>query len=293
LSSSANGCLPIRATWPAAASTAVSVGGASAALLLAVLSFSLLQTFVVPTLPALRSSLGVDTTTVSWVLSAFLVSSSVGTVILGRLGDLFGRKPLMLVSLGILALGSLLAALSSSIGVLIVARAIQGLGAGTFPLAFGLVREIFPRERVAVMIGTISAVFGIGFGLGLVLPGPLMDAFGWPSLFWASFILVGIAAAAVIAFIYVPAQANKGRIDWIPARVSADRPEGAAPPADHRGELDRADHRLRHVWGVHPRAPTGADPRDGRIRLRRHHRWRRPLPAADGGHHAVRRSAGR
>ncbi|MHC9046835.1 MFS transporter [Microbacterium saperdae] len=191
-----------------------STGGAFAALLLAVLSFSLLQTLAVPALPALSVDLHADTTTVSWVISAFLVSSSVGTVILGRLGDLFGRKRLMLVSLAILGVGSVLAALSGSIGVLIAARAIQGLGAGTFPLAFGLVREVFPRDRVPVVIGTISAVFGIGFGVGLVLPGPLIDAFGWPSLFWVSFILVAVAAVAVITFIHVPAQQGAGRIDW-------------------------------------------------------------------------------
>lgn len=198
-------------------STRHSTGGAFAALLLAVLSFSLLQTFAVPALPALSVDLGTDTATISWVISAFLVSSSVGTVILGRLGDIFGRKRLMLISLAILALGSLLAALSGSIGALIAARAIQGLGAGTFPLAFGLVREIFPRDRVPVVIGTISAVFGIGFGLGLVLPGPLIDAFGWPSLFWASLVLVLVAAAAVIAFIRVLATPTAGRVDWIGA----------------------------------------------------------------------------
>ncbi len=196
-----------------------STAGAFVALLLAVLSFSLLQTFVVPALPVLQTDLSVDTTTVSWVISAFLVSSSVGTVILGRLGDLFGRRRLMLVSLGILGLGSLLAALSGSIGMLIVARTIQGLGAGTFPLAFALVREIFPRERVPVVIGTISAVFGIGFGLGLVLPGPLIDAFGWPSLFWVSLALVLIAAATVVAFIRAPAQSSAGRVDWTGAML--------------------------------------------------------------------------
>ncbi|MFD7025463.1 MFS transporter [Promicromonospora sukumoe] len=200
-------------------STPRSTTMAFAALLLSVLSFSLLQTFVVPALPELQADLGAHATAASWVISAFLVSSSVGTVILGRLGDMFGRKRLMLVSLGILGLGSLLAALSGSVGVLIAARAIQGLGAGTFPLAFGLVRETFPREQVPVVIGTISAVFGIGFGLGLVLPGPLIDAFGWPALFWASLVLVLVAGAAVIAFIHVPAQPVSGRIDWAGAAL--------------------------------------------------------------------------
>ncbi|GAA4167906.1 MFS transporter [Gryllotalpicola koreensis] len=196
-----------------------STGGAFVALLLAVLSFSLLQTLIVPALPALEHDLNADAGAASWLISAFLVASSVGTVVLGRLGDMFGRKRLLLVSLGILALGSLLAALSGSLGVLIAARAVQGLGAGTFPLAFGLVRELFARERVPVVIGTISAVFGIGFGVGLVVPGPLIDAFGWPSLFWASLILVAIAAAAVLAFIPAAHQANGGRIDWAGAGV--------------------------------------------------------------------------
>lgn len=196
-----------------------STGGAFAALLLAVLSFSLLQTLIVPALPALERDLHADTGAASWLISAFLVASSVGTVILGRLGDIFGRKRLLLVSLGILAAGSLLAALSDSLGLLIAARAVQGLGAGTFPLAFGLVRELFTRERVPVVIGTISAAFGIGFGVGLVAPGPLIDAFGWPSLFWASLILVAIAAAAVLAFIPAARHASGGPIDWTGATV--------------------------------------------------------------------------
>ncbi|SKC67867.1 MFS transporter [Krasilnikoviella flava] len=196
-----------------------STGGAFAALLLAVLSFSLLQTLIVPALPALERDLHADTGGASWLISAFLVASSVGTVILGRLGDIFGRKRLLLVSLGILAAGSLLAALSESLGLLIAARAVQGLGAGTFPLAFGLVRELFTKERVPVVIGTISAAFGIGFGVGLVAPGPLIDAFGWPSLFWVSLILVAVAAAAVLAFIPAARHAGAGQIDWAGATV--------------------------------------------------------------------------
>ncbi|MFE7507017.1 MFS transporter [Promicromonospora sp. NPDC057488] len=192
--------------------------GAFVALLLAVLSFSLLQTMVVPALPDLQRELGASPTTTAWLISSFLLTSSVGTVIIGRLGDMFGKRRLLLVSLVILAAGTLLAALAGalpgSIGVLIAARAVQGLGAGTFPLAFGIVRESFPRDRVPVAIGTVSAIFGIGFGVGLVVPGPIIDALGWPWLFWAALVVILIAVATVAVFVDRDRPGLGGRVDW-------------------------------------------------------------------------------
>ncbi|MFI2366293.1 MFS transporter [Promicromonospora sp. NPDC019610] len=192
--------------------------GPFVALLLAVLSFSLLQTMVVPALPDLQRELDVSPTTTAWLISSFLLTSSVGTVIIGRLGDMFGKRRLLLVSLAILAAGTLLAALAGalpgSIGVLVAARAVQGLGAGTFPLAFGIVRETFPRDRVPVAIGTVSAIFGIGFGVGLVVPGPIIDALGWPWLFWAALVVIVLALAAVAAFVGPDRPGLGGRVDW-------------------------------------------------------------------------------
>ncbi|MEV0892541.1 MFS transporter [Promicromonospora sp. NPDC050262] len=192
--------------------------GPFVALLLAVLSFSLLQTMVVPALPDLQRELDVSPTTTAWLISSFLLTSSVGTVLIGRLGDMFGKRRLLLVSLAILAAGTLLAALAGalpgSIGVLVAARAVQGLGAGTFPLAFGIVRETFPRDRVPVAIGTVSAIFGIGFGVGLVVPGPIIDALGWPWLFWAALVVVVLALVAVAVFVARDLPGLGGRVDW-------------------------------------------------------------------------------
>lgn len=193
--------------------------GAFAGLLIAVLSFSLLQTMVVPALPDLQREFDTSPTVVSWVLSSFLLTSSVGTVLLGRLGDMFGKKRLMLISLGILGLGTLLAALSGSIGMLIAARGIQGLGAATFPLAFGLVRDNFTKDRVPVVIGTISAMFGIGFGVGLVIPGPIVDSLGWPWIFWVSLMVIAFAFIAVAVFIPESTVRSPGRIDWFGATL--------------------------------------------------------------------------
>ncbi len=191
-----------------------STRGALAALLIAVLSFSLLQTVVVPALPILQRDFETSPTVVSWVLSSFLLTSSVGTVLLGRLGDMYGKKRMMLLSLGILGLGTILAALSGSIAMLIAARAIQGLGAATFPLAFALVRDVFDRTRVPVVIGTISAMFGVGFGVGLVIPGPIVDRLGWPWIFWTSGIVIAIAFVAVAVFIRETPVRSSSRVDW-------------------------------------------------------------------------------
>lgn len=190
-----------------------------AALLTAVLSFSLMQTMVVPALPDLQREFGAGTTTVSWLLSAFLLTASVATGLLGRLGDMFGKRRLLLLSLALFALGTLLAAVAGSIGLLIAARAIQGLGAATFPLAFGIVRDEFPRERVPVAIGLISATFGIGFGIGLVVPGPIVDTLGWRWIFWLGLAVIVAGMAAVAAFVRESPVRSPGRIDWTGAAL--------------------------------------------------------------------------
>jgi EmrB/QacA subfamily drug resistance transporter len=192
---------------------------AFAALLIAVLSFSLLQTMPVPALPGLQAEFGTSTPTVSWVLSAFLLTASVATGLLGRLGDMFGKRRVLLACLTVSAAGTLLAALAPSIGVLIAARAIQGVGAATFPLAFGIVRDEFPRERVPVAIGWISSTFGIGFGVGLVVPGLVVDALGWEWIFWLMLAVIVVGIAAVAAFVRESPVRSPGRVDWAGAAL--------------------------------------------------------------------------
>jgi EmrB/QacA subfamily drug resistance transporter len=191
-----------------------SVAAPFTALLLAVLSFSLLQTMPVPALPTLQQAFGASTGTASWVLSAFLLTASVATGLLGRLGDMFGKRRVLIACLLVSAAGTLLAALAGSIGVLIAARAVQGVGAATFPLAFGIVREQFPRERVPVAIGWISSVFGIGFGVGLVVPGIIVDAVNWQAIFWLMLIVIVVGVAGVAAFIRESPVTSPGRVDW-------------------------------------------------------------------------------
>lgn len=191
-----------------------SVAGPFIALLLAVLSFSLLQTMPVPVLPDLQREFATSTTTASWLLSAFLLIASAATGLLGRAGDMFGKRRVLLGCLTITAIGTVLAALASSIEVLIAARAIQGVGAATFPLAFGVVRDEFPREKVPVVIGWISSTFGIGFGIGLVIPGMLVDLLSWEWIFWTMFVLIVVSIAGVAAFVRESPVRSAGQIDW-------------------------------------------------------------------------------
>ncbi|MEO3754257.1 MFS transporter [Streptomyces sp. B6B3] len=186
-----------------------------AALLLAVLAFSLMQTMVVPALPDLQRAFDTSTTTVSWVLSAFLLTASVATPLLGRVGDMFGKRRVLIATLVTFAAGTLLAAVSNSIGMLIAARAVQGIGAAAFPLAFGIVRDSFPRERVPVAIGLISSTFGIGFGIGMVIAGPITDAASWRWIFWVALAVIVAGVLAIVAFIEESPIRSPGRVDWI------------------------------------------------------------------------------
>ena len=171
-------------------------------LTLAGAAFALQQTMVIPALPALQRDLHTTTTWVTWVLTVFLLVASVATPILGKLGDQYGKERLLVVSLGIFLLGSIAAALAWNIWALIAARAIQGAGGAVFPLSFGIIRDEFPREKLGVAIGLVSAVFGIGGGFGIVLSGLIVDHMSWRWLFIVG--AAGIAIALVLVHRFVP-----------------------------------------------------------------------------------------
>jgi EmrB/QacA subfamily drug resistance transporter len=188
-----------------------------AVLSLGAMAYSLLQSGVAPALPNIQHSLHASETGASWVFTAYLLSASVGTPILGRLGDMYGKEKWLLYTLAGLAVGTLLAAVASSLGMLIFARVVQGFGGGIFPLAFGIVRDEFPRERVPGAIGLLSALLGIGGGLGVVAAGVIVRSLDYHWLFWIP--LVAILAAAVLTWRLVPESPIRvpGRVNWLAA----------------------------------------------------------------------------
>jgi EmrB/QacA subfamily drug resistance transporter len=180
-------------------------------------AYALLQSLVVPALPVLQKDLHTSTSGVAWVFTSYLLAASVVTPIAGRLGDMFGKKRVLVVALWGLAAGSLLAAVVSSLPLMIVARTIQGLGGAIFPLAFGILRDEFPRERVAGAIALMSGILGIGGGLGIVLAGPILESLDYHWLFW--FPLVATAIAATAATVFVPESTLRapGNVHWLGA----------------------------------------------------------------------------
>jgi len=142
----------------------------------------------------------------------------VATPIVGKLGDLFGRGRVLTMVLLVFAVGSVVCALAPSLGVLVAGRVIQGVGGGIFPLAFGIIRETFPPERVATAIGGISATFGIGGGVGLVIAGLIVSALDASWLFWLG--LMALPAAYAINR-YVPNEDTRpgAKVDWLGAAL--------------------------------------------------------------------------
>jgi EmrB/QacA subfamily drug resistance transporter len=184
-------------------------------------AYALLQSAVVPALPDIERSLHTTETGVAWVLTAYLLSASVATPVLGRLGDMYGKERLLLVAYGLLTVGTLMAAVVDSLGLLIVARVIQGIGGGVFPLAFGIIRDEFPREKIAGAIGLLSAIFGIGGGLGVVAGGLIVEHLSWHWLFWIP--LIALVGAVVLTWRFVPESPIRvpGRINWLGGALMA------------------------------------------------------------------------
>src|SRR5947209_4221841 len=129
-----------------------------AVLSLAGLAYAVLASAVIPALPTFQHSLHASETGAAWLLTGFLLSASVGTSIIGRLGDIYGKERLLLWTLIVLAMGTLLAAVAGSLALLILARVIQGVAGGIFPLAFSIARDEFPAEKVPGSIGLMSSI---------------------------------------------------------------------------------------------------------------------------------------
>src|SRR4051794_26861257 len=130
------------------------------------ISYALLQSLVVPALPQIQSSLHTSESAVGWVLTSYLLSASVATPIIGRLGDMYGKERLLMIVLLMLAFGTLISAVASSLTLMILGRVIQGAGGGIFPLAFSIIRDELPNERGPGAIGLVSALLGVGGGGG-------------------------------------------------------------------------------------------------------------------------------
>ncbi|MGW2741446.1 MFS transporter [Streptomyces sp. NPDC001450] len=179
--------------------------------------FAMLQSLIAPALPIVQHALHTSQSTATWVMTAYLLSASVFTPILGRVGDLVGKKRTLVAVLVAVLAGCLVAALAPDIGVLIVARVVQGVGGALFPLSFGIIRDEFAASEVSGSISNLSAVIAAGGGVGMVAAGPIVSVLDYRWLFWIPVAVV--AATVLIALRYVPESPSKGqgKVSWLGA----------------------------------------------------------------------------
>lgn len=190
-----------------------------AVLVLAALAFALAQTAIIPAVGDIARSLHASASDTAWTLTGYLVSAAVLTPIFGRLGDMFGERRMLVVSLILFAVGGVVAALGTSLGLIIVGRVVQGAGGGVFPLCFAIVRAEIPAERRAGSVGLLSAILGLGAGLGLVVAGLIVDHGSYRLIFWGGAVLAAVAALGAQLLISAPPRRTAGKVDLAGAAV--------------------------------------------------------------------------
>ncbi len=183
------------------------------------LAYSLAQTTVVPALASIQAEFGASTTGITWMVTGYFLAASIATPVMGRLGDMFGKERFLAISLVAFAAGSVVCALSDSLAPMVVGRALQGIGGGVFPLSFGIVRDEFPRNRVATGIAMLGAIAGIGGAIGLPLGGFLAEHAGYEWIFWISAAMGAIATVTTIRFVPESPVRTPGRVDLVGATI--------------------------------------------------------------------------
>jgi MFS family permease len=176
---------------------------------------SFLQTIMTPLVPELPVTFGASASSVSWVLTAALLAACATAPISGRIGDIVGKKKVLLGLLGIIVIGSVLGALSTSLEGVIAARALQGVGLGVMALNVSALREAVPPARLPAAVAAVSASNGIGGALGLPLSAVVSEFFDWHGLFWLAAVLAVLSALAIGAFVPNSAPVAATRFDLV------------------------------------------------------------------------------
>ena len=161
---------------------------------------SLMQTLIIPLIPELPTLLDTSPTTASWAITVTLLTAAVATPVFGRLGDMYGPKPILIICAAMLTAGSVTSALTSSLVPFIVGRGLQGLGMPIIPLAISVLRAAVPADRVGSAMGLISASLGVGGALGLPMSAFIAEKFDWHALFWCA---AGLGLASVLLFVFL------------------------------------------------------------------------------------------
>lgn len=178
---------------------------------------ALSQTLIIPLVPSLHTILHTAPDNASWAVTATLLTAACATPIAGRLGDMFGKRLMLVVSMGALLVGSVVSALSHDLTTMVVGRALQGLAMGAIALGISVLRDELPADRIGSGVARVSATMGIGGAIGLPLAAFVADKIDWQALFWMTAVLAAIGGAAVLAFVPESPVRKRARFDFLGA----------------------------------------------------------------------------
>ena len=185
-----------------------------AMLAFAVLGFSIGQTAFIPAVAGAARSLDVSTAAAGWVVTASLVSSAVLTPVLGRLGDIFGRRRLFVLILAAVCIGSILSAIATNLPGIVIGRVLYGAGAGLFPVGFGILRDVLAADRRGQAIGFLSALAGLGGGVGPAVGGLLVELGSYTTIFWVGAVVALVPAVVAPFLLRRRSDRRREPVDW-------------------------------------------------------------------------------
>src|SRR5689334_22301913 len=172
-----------------------------------------MQTLVIPLIPALPGLLHASAADATWAITATLLAGAVATPTMGRLGDMYGKRRMLLISLGALVAGSTIGALSDSLVPMVAGRTLQGLAAGVIPLGISIMRDELPAERLGSATALMSASLAVGGALGLPAAALLAENADWHALFWTAAGLGVVVTALVVTCVPESPVRTGGRFD--------------------------------------------------------------------------------
>lgn len=179
---------------------------------------SLTQTLVIPLLGMLPAILGTSATNAAWVVTVTLLAGAVAGPMMGRLGDLYPKKNVLIGVTAVMVIGSVLCALSTSLWPMLIGRALQGVGIGVIPIGIATMREVLPAARLGPAIALMSSSLGVGGALGLPAAAALAQYGSWQWMFWGTAVLgVGIIVMMALRIRSLPAAKPDGTLDPIGA----------------------------------------------------------------------------
>src|SRR5680860_1195421 len=181
------------------------------------------ETMIIPAIPDLVEDFNIPYNTTAWILTAYLIAGAVATPIVGKLSDIYGKKKILLIVMIIYTAGTSFGIISNDISTMIIVRTIQGIGMSVFPIAFTIIREKFPENKLSIAQGILTSIFAAGGVIGLSLGAATIEYFDWRSTFISISPLALILTLIIMRFIHVKEQEkSNNNNNTIPLRKSID-----------------------------------------------------------------------